>query len=354
MSKKENRKKFSYRRLSYLLSLLLGISLLVLIIILIILFGKNKEIKNKDLKIMEYSDKQSELKYTESDVNKLISEAKQNGTLEGKEAILNQIKKKSQNKSTTLWSLLRELYPDSIVVYDSGAFNFLAINDSIEKNQLNPEAFVKDENGFISYNEGSSFSFGIDVSAHQGDIDWKQVADFGVSFAMIRAGFRGYESGKLVNDEACQKNIEGALANNINVGTYFFSQAINAEELNEEIDVLLEAMAPYNITGPVAIDIEKTDNSAGRGNQLSAEERTALAILFCERIKEAGYKPMIYGNLYSLFIMMHYEEICEYPIWYAYYNDALYFPYRLDIWQYSCTAKIPGIKGDVDVNICFQ
>ena len=193
----------------------------------------------------------------------------------------------------------------------------------------------------------------IDLSAHQGSVDWQAVANSGVQAAIIRAGYRGYGSGKMVEDEYVKGNLEGARVNNIKTGVYFFSQAINEAEIEEEVNTLLELVGPYNIEGPIAIDVEKLDAETARGNALSQEERTALVRHFCEKVKEAGYQPMIYGNAYSLFRMLNYNELTEYPVWYAYYSDNLYFPYDLAVWQYSSTGKVNGVNGNVDLNVMF-
>ena len=157
----------------------------------------------------------------------------------------------------------------------------------------------------------------------------------------------------MVEDEYVKGNLEGARVNNIKTGVYFFSQAINEAEIEEEVNTLLELVGPYNIEGPIAIDVEKLDAETARGNALSQEERTALVRHFCEKVKEAGYQPMIYGNAYSLFRMLNYNDLTEYPVWYAYYSDNLYFPYDLAVWQYSSTGKVNGVNGNVDLNVMF-
>ena len=124
--------------------------------------------------------------------------------------------------------------------------------------------------------------------------------------------------------------------------------------MDEEVQVLVDLVKPYDVVGPLAIDVEKLDADTARGNTLSTEERTRLVKYFCEKVKAAGYEPMIYGNAYSLFTMLDYSQIEEYPIWYAYYAENLYFPYKLTMWQYSNTGKVNGISGQVDLNVMYK
>ena len=211
------------------------------------------------------------------------------------------------------------------------------------------------ENGEFQYlTDGQVTSHkGIDVSSHQGNIDWNLVAQDGVEFAIIRVGYRGYGSeGRLVVDEKFENNIKGATAAGIKVGVYFFSQAINEAELLEEANLVLEQIAPYKIECPVVYDVEKT-SAQGRMNAISVEERTQLTKLFCQTIADAGYRPMIYHNTEMGALLINIAELEDYDKWYASYSDQMFYPYDYKIWQYSDKGKIQGISTDVDLNICF-
>ena len=211
------------------------------------------------------------------------------------------------------------------------------------------------ENGELQYMEHENVvSYkGIDVSSHQGDIDWQQVAEDGVQFAFIRALYRGYGSGKLVEDTKFEENVQGALDAGIKVGVYCYSQAVTEEELLEEANLILQKIAPYDIDCPVVYDVEMVSGAHGRMNDLTVEERTNLTILFCETIQNAGYKPMIYHNMEMAALRLQFEALEEYDKWFAYYNKNFYFPYEYDVWQYSEKGQVNGIKGDVDLNISF-
>ena len=198
--------------------------------------------------------------------------------------------------------------------------------------------------------------YGIDVSNHQGDINWKAVASDGAEFAIIRLGYRGYTLGTLNLDTRFVQNIEGALAAGLKVGVYFFSQAISVNEAIEEAHFVLNALEPYRdqITFPVVYDWEDIGVSHARTYKLATEILNACALAFCGEIEAAGYEPMIYfyPNLAKKFYDL--DVIDQYPFWYCYYN-AIYpdleRPFRM--WQYTSSGSIAGIKGKVDWNICF-
>ena len=198
--------------------------------------------------------------------------------------------------------------------------------------------------------------YGIDVSNHQGDIDWNAVAADGAEFAIIRLGYRGYTLGALNMDTRFVQNIEGALAAGLKVGVYFFSQAISVEEAVEEARFVLNALEPYRdqITFPVAYDWEDIGTTNARTYKLPTEILNACALAFCGEITAAGYEPLIYfyPNLGKKFYDL--DVISQYPFWYCYYNGVypdLERPFRM--WQYTSSGSIAGIQGKVDWNICF-
>ena len=228
--------------------------------------------------------------------------------------------------------------------------------DDTSKNDYVLENLNILEDGEVQYmQDGQVVSHkGIDVSKHQGNIDWTKVAADGVEFAFIRVGLRGYGTeGKLVEDEYFEQNVKGALQAGIKVGVYFYSQAITDEELLEEANLVLEKVKPYNIELPIVFDVEKVSGGKGRANELSVEERTRLTALFCQTIQDAGYKPMIYHNMEMGTLMLDLGQLEQYDKWFAYYNDDLYYPYAYKVWQYSEKGAVDGINEEVDLNIWF-
>lgn len=291
--------------------------------------------------------------YSYEEVQELLAEATETAKAEEAERILSGIKQGLTDGLGTA-KALRPYYTDEIIVATGGRIRFFPIQDNLKKNTYTQENLVKLDDGELQYtdNEQVISRKGIDVSYHQGEIDWQKVAQDGVEFAFLRVGIRGYGTGKVVLDEQFENNVKGALANGIEVGVYFYSQSVNQEEVLEEARVVLEQIAPYRITGPVVYDAEKVDDS--RTSKLSSTERTDMAVTFCETVKEAGYRPMIYLNLDTAFSMLELERLEEYDKWLAHYGSEMYYPYDYKIWQYSESAIVDGINGEVDLNISFE
>lgn len=193
---------------------------------------------------------------------------------------------------------------------------------------------------------------GVDVSAYQGEIDWRAVAESGVKFAMIRVGYRGYENGQLNLDEYAKINYRDAKAAGLQVGAYFFSQAITPEEALEEAEFLLEATKDWQIDLPVVFDWEYVDDSA-RTAQMDRQEIMACVRAFNDRIEQAGHRPMVYFNPYHAENFLELEALADYPFWLALYSENMDFAYQVDMWQYTSEGTVPGIKGPVDINLWF-
>lgn len=193
------------------------------------------------------------------------------------------------------------------------------------------------------------FYLGVDVSKYQGDIDWEQVAAAGIRFVMIRVGGRGYgEAGNLFADEMAQKNYDGAKAAGLQVGAYFFSQAISVEEAKAEAEFALEQIESWKLDLPVAFDWEYVSDTA-RTAQTTSETVTACAEAFCDRIQAEGLEAMIYVRPEDQ--KLDVEQLGYYACWVAHYSDMIDLPYRFAMWQYTKTGTVPGVNGNVDINI---
>ncbi|MBE5948403.1 MAG: hypothetical protein E7261_05160 [Lachnospiraceae bacterium] len=234
----------------------------------------------------------------------------------------------------------------------------IPIIPSVPKHNYNWENIKVSANGLKYYTEsGKKVSFeGVDVSSHQKDIDWAKVKAAGIDFAIIRVGFRGYGTGAIVPDEYFTKNIEGALAAGIKVGVYFFSQAINEAEAIEEAEFVIEQLKKYKnkITYPVVYDAEDISNDTARTDGLLGAQITSNCIAFCDKVKEAGYTPMIYANKRWFLTRLDLTRLTNYDLWHAAYVDAPDTPYMYTMWQYSSSGKVDGINGTVDLNISFK
>ena len=142
---------------------------------------------------------------------------------------------------------------------------------------------------------------------------------------------------------------------NIDVGVYFYSQALNKEEAIEEANYVLTLVKPYNITYPIAIDVEAIENDSFRQENLSASELTDVIIAFCDTIKAAGYTPLIYSNLLYFMDNVELERLEGYDKWFAGYQTASpYYPYKYAMWQYTSTGSINGVSGNIDINIAMK
>ena len=191
---------------------------------------------------------------------------------------------------------------------------------------------------------------GIDVSAYQGEIDWKKVKASGIDFAIIRLGYRGYESGKLVEDKYAQDNLAGAAEAGIKVGAYFFSQALNNKEVDEEIDFMLKILGDTQLDMPIVLDWEIPASSA-RTARMDARTLTNLQLHFCKLMEQKGYQPMVYFNWHQSEHLYYLSELEEFPFWLALYQDRMTFPWKVEMWQYTSSGRVPGIAGDVDINV---
>lgn len=194
---------------------------------------------------------------------------------------------------------------------------------------------------------------GIDVSVFQGVIDWAAVKEAGVEFAIIRVGGRGYGTeGKLYADDNAQQNYEGARNAGVRVGAYFFSQAITAEEAREEAAYVLEKTAHWEMDMPIVYDWEYISEDARTAN-LDARTLTDCTRAFCETVEQAGREAMIYFNPEQPHKQFYIEELSQYQFWLAMYADCMVYPHRVDMWQYTNEGSVPGIEGNVDINLYF-
>lgn len=212
-------------------------------------------------------------------------------------------------------------------------------------------------------NETDEITFGIDVSKYQGVIDWKQVADAGVDFAMIRVGYRTLVDGTIVADANGKYNMQEAQKYGIQIGAYFFSTAVTEAEALEEAVWVADQIAQYSITYPVAYNCEGFSNSENRQHGMTKQQRTDIALAFLRAIGDRGYTPMFYASKSELQGNAQWETTRienQYKIWVAQY-PAFAYPQteKSDysgihaMWQHTANGSVPGISGNVDLNIAY-
>ena len=244
----------------------------------------------------------------------------------------------------------------TLVTTRDGKDEWVLISPYLAKNTYD---FTKMEEkaGLKRYLEnGKEVSYvGVDISKQTGDVNFTSLKAAGVDYVMIRLGARGYSTGQLSIDEKFKENIEGAVAEGLDVGVYFYSQAISQDEALQEASIVIQNLEPYkgNIKYPVAFDMEFVANDEARIDGLSREDRTAIATSFLESIKAAGYIPMIYGDKEWLIKEIDLAKLQDYDIWLTQEADLPDYPYRYAMWQYTTTGVVNGIKGDANINICF-
>lgn len=186
----------------------------------------------------------------------------------------------------------------------------------------------------------------IDVSVHQGVIEWPKVP---ASVVCVRVGYRSGQSGEIKADEYAQRNLTGARAAGKKVGVYFWSQALTVDEAWAEADYACDHAGRLDL--PVYIDSEYSSKHNGRADRLSRDARTVVSVAFCTRVMERGYKAGVYASESWFKSNLDYNKLSAYSIWVAKYSDKRpAYPPKWDYWQYSSKASMPGIVGNVDVS----
>ena len=238
------------------------------------------------------------------------------------------------------------------VVYDNGWQNIEGLQYYYQDGK--PVTGWKEIDGIQYYFNGSGVLNSrtvIDVSRFNSSIDWNAVKASGVDYAIIRVGYRGYESGKLVMDSRFEENMQGAIAAGIKVGAYIVTQAVNTSEAVEEASFIVNACKKYNISLPLCIDVESAGGGAGRGDKISVSTRTAVINAFSQTIRSAGYTPMLYASKTWLENKINTGSVYGYcNIWIARYNDTLGYGSRYDMWQFTSSGSVNGISGSVDIS----
>lgn len=216
--------------------------------------------------------------------------------------------------------------------------------------------YITDADGTKEYSDPNGIigEKTIDVSSHNGYIRWDEVASDNVKYAFIRGGYRGYQSGKIVEDDFFLYNLREAKKAGIETGVYFFSQAITQEEAAEEAAFIVGKIKDMGVTLPIVFDMEDVAETDHRAKNLSVSQRTEIAVAFCEEVKRQGYSPMIYGNETWLTEKYDLRQISKYPIWFAGYSNYPKFPYRFEMWQYTHRGKVKGIDTVADLNLWFK
>lgn len=245
----------------------------------------------------------------------------------------------------------------TLITYADGSEEWVLINPYLEKNIYDFTNLTMKSDKMAYYQEGKSVSYlGADVSKYNEEIDFASLKGAGIDFVMIRLGARGYGSGQIVLDEKFADNIAKASEAGLDIGIYFFSQAITSDEAIEEANFViqnLQNLSNYKITYPIAFDMEYVKNDTARIEALSRDQKTTIAKAFLDTVKNAGYKPMVYGTKEWLIKQVDLTKLTGYDIWLSQQEDVPDYPYQFQMWQYTLEGKVSGITGDIDLNISF-
>lgn len=236
----------------------------------------------------------------------------------------------------------------------------MEVDPSVDSCAYDPDLFIEEDGRMTYADDRYEVLRGLDVSEHQGYIDWEAVAEAGYSFAFIRVGYRGYGAdGILYEDRAAVDNLQRAKAAGLKVGTYVFSQALSEEEAREEARLALRVIQSSGVETdlPLMYDPELIKDDWGRANEISRDQVVLNTAAFQEEIeREAGpdLKTDIYSNLPWEHHYFDAETMNRSEIWYADYEKKPQTPYHFTWWQYTNEGSVPGIEGRVDLNLWIQ
>lgn len=244
----------------------------------------------------------------------------------------------------------------TLITNRDGSEEWVLISPYLTKNTFD---FTKmeDKAGLKRYMEnGRKTSYvGVDISKHTGEVYFPSLKAAGVDYVMIRLGSRGYSTGQITLDENFKENIEGAIEAQLDVGIYFYSQAITQDEAVQEANFVVQNLQPYkaNIKYPVAFNMGFVSNDDSRIEGLSRDDKTAVTVSFLEAVRAAGYVPMIYGDKEWLIKEVDLTKLQDYDVWLSQEEEIPDYPYRYAMWQYNTDGVLNGIDGGADLNICF-
>lgn len=242
----------------------------------------------------------------------------------------------------------------TLVTRADGTEEWVELNENLATNNYSKSRFVYKDPIMSYYLNGKAASWcGADISAKQGVVDFKKLKKAGCDFVMIKVGGRGYSSGEIVLDDKLKDYMKGAKNAGLDIGVYFFSQAITKDEIEEEAETLLEAIKDYDVKYPVVFQMQEVEGDMARVEALDTDSRTTLAKLFLNTIDDAGYKPMLYGNKEWLLTKVDLEALAGYDIWLSQEADTPDYPYEFSMWQYDKAGTISGISEETGLNICF-
>lgn len=244
----------------------------------------------------------------------------------------------------------------TLVKTSDGKEEWVLISPYLTKNTYDFKNLSENANLRKYTDNGKKISrVGVDISKHNGKVNFNSIKAAGVDYVMLRLGARGYSTGQLSLDDNFVENMEAAVEAGLDIGVYFYSQAISQDEVVQELNFVIQNLEPYraNITYPVAFDMENVANDKARIDGLSRDDKTAIAVTFLSGIQTAGYVPMVYGNKEWLIKNIDLTKLQDYDVWLSQEQDIPDYPYQFAMWQYTTTGVLNGVTGDASLNLCF-
>ena len=240
------------------------------------------------------------------------------------------------------------------VIHSDGTKEWVDINEDLPASKYNFDNLKYQKPIMKYYKDGKPASwFGVSIDASQGEVDFDKLKKAGCDFCMIKIGARGYSSGRIVMDENYKTNLRNAYEAGLDIGVYFCSQAVTKSEAREEADVLMDAIGRYDIDYPIVFVMEDVEDDMPRIDALGVKEKSDIARAFMKEVADAGYTPMIYGDLEWLMTMVDMERLEGYDVWYSQDADEPDYPYEFGMWEYELNGSIKGVSGDVRMSISF-
>lgn len=241
-----------------------------------------------------------------------------------------------------------------VYINDGSGMVWHTPQDGVPVSETEEEDFRREGERVLYIGNRYYTRWGVDVSAFQGDIDWDALHSQGIQFAYLRIGYRGYTEGVLQRDRTFAQNYEGAKAAGIDVGVYFFSQALTVREAAEEALYALELLEGRALDLPVYFDWEPTAASDSRTASYDYRYLTECAAAFCNVIEQGGYEGGVYLNRQQGYYRYDLSALTDYSLWVADYGDYPDFYYAYDVWQYSDGGVLEGVDEVIDLNVEFR
>lgn len=242
----------------------------------------------------------------------------------------------------------------TLIIHDNGTEEWVSINQYLARNDYDYSGLVYQKPLMKYYENNTRVSYaGVDISKTQDYVDFLELRRAGIDFVMLRLGQRGYSSGEITMDEYFMDNLKRASDAGLDVGVYFFSQAVTVEEAEEEAQFVIDTISENKIQYPVVFAMDTIPNEVSRIDSLDKMQRTNIALAFMDKIRENGYFPMIYGDKEWLIQKLSLGSMIGYDVWLSQEKDIPDYPYQFVMWQYTTHGTIAGIAGDANLNICF-